>query len=97
MRTEPNILIFSKCKDDKERGYYLRQTIEYGWSRNILTHHIKTDLYGRDRKALKQNNFGQALPSQLSEMANEMMKSEFNMGIPHWEDSLSVCLEKMRS
>ena len=74
-----NILIFSKCKDDKEKEYYLRHTIEYGWSRNVLTHHIKTNLYSRDSKALKQNNFGQTLPAQMSEMANDMMKSEYNL------------------
>ena len=74
-----NILIFSKCKDEKEREYYLKNTIEFGWSRNILTHHIKTDLYGRDNKELKQNICADTLPANIVDIADEMMKSEYNL------------------
>lgn len=74
-----NILIFSKCKDENERAYYLKNTIEFGWSRNVLTHHIKTNLFERDDKALKQNNFHETLPAALSAMADEMIKSEYNL------------------
>ncbi|MDP3466083.1 MAG: PDDEXK nuclease domain-containing protein [Sulfuricurvum sp.] len=74
-----NILIFSKCKDEDERKYYLSNTIQHGWSRNVLTHHIKTDLYSRDQISLKQNNFVSTLPVHLSDLANEMIKSEYNL------------------
>ncbi len=74
-----NILIFSKCKDENEREYYLKNTIEFGWSRKVLTHHIKTDLYRRDNQALKQNNFQETLPTTTSDLAEEMMKSEYNL------------------
>ena len=74
-----NILIFEKCKDEKEREYYVKNTIEFGWSRNILTHHIKTDLYSRDNKELKQNNFTDTLPANIVDIADEMMKSEYNL------------------
>ena len=42
-----NILIFSKCKDEKEQEYYIQNTIEYGLTRNLLTHHIQTDLFAQ--------------------------------------------------
>ena len=74
-----NILIFSKCKDENERVYYLKNTIEFGWSRNVLTHHIKTNLFSRDDKALKQNNFKETLPVAISGMADEIMKSKYNL------------------
>lgn len=74
-----NILIFEKCKDEKEREYYLENTIEFGWSRNVLTYHIKTDLYRRDDQTLKQNNFQETLPTRTSDLAEEMMKSEYNL------------------
>ncbi len=74
-----NILIFSKCKNEKEQEYYIKNTIEFGWSRNILTHHIKTDLFSRDFKDLKQNNFQKTLPTGMSEIASDMMKSEYNL------------------
>ena len=36
-----NILIFSKIKNKKERAYYLKTTVEMGWSRNVLMNQIK--------------------------------------------------------
>ncbi len=74
-----NILIFEKCKDEKERKHYLENTITFGWSRNVLTHHIKTDLYTRDDQALKQNNFQDTLSSTTADLADEMMKSDYNL------------------
>jgi predicted nuclease of restriction endonuclease-like (RecB) superfamily len=74
-----NILIFSKCKNEKEREYYVENTIAFGWNRNVLTHHIKTDLYKRDKKQLKQNNFKETLPATVSDVADDMMKSEYNL------------------
>ncbi len=74
-----NILIFSKCKDPLEREYYIKNTIAFGWSRNVLTHHIKTDLYKRDDNQLKQHNFQNTLPTETSEMATEMIKGEYNL------------------
>jgi len=74
-----NILIFSKCKDKKEQEYYIRNTIEQGWTRDLLTHHIKTNLFERDKKEIKQNNFTQTLQKELSVLAVDMMKSEYNL------------------
>ena len=74
-----NILIFSKCKDEKEQEYYIRNTIEQGWTRDLLTHHIKTNLFERDKKEIKQNNFTQTLEKELSVLAVDMMKSEYNL------------------
>ena len=74
-----NILIFSKCKDIKEREYYIKKTIEFGWNRNILLHHIKTDLYHRDNKNKKTTNFSITLSNELSELATDIIKSEYNL------------------
>ena len=74
-----NILIFSKCKDEQEREYYLKNTIAFGWNRNVLMHHIKTDLFRRDDRKDKSNNFEVALPSHLSELATDIVKSEYNL------------------
>jgi predicted nuclease of restriction endonuclease-like (RecB) superfamily len=44
----------SKIAIEGERGpdAYLRASIEHGWSRNVLTHHISTRLQEREGKAL---------------------------------------------
>ena len=68
-----NILIFEKLKDDIQKEYYINNTIENGWNRNVLMHHIKTNLFERD----KTNNFEVALPTKLSEL--DIIKSEYNL------------------
>lgn len=74
-----NILIFSKCRDTKEQEYYIKNTIEYGWNRNLLLHHIKTNLFKRDKLDIQANNFSATLPSALSEIATDIVKSEYNL------------------
>ena len=72
-------MIFSKCKDINEREYYIKKTIEFGWNRNVLMHHIKTNLYKRDNKKEKITNFNQTLSNELSELATDIIKSEYNL------------------
>ena len=74
-----NILIFEKCKDDEIKEYYLKNSIEFGWNRNVLMHHIKTNLFDRDKKENKTNNFEISLPPYLSELAKDIIKSEYNL------------------
>lgn len=47
-----NVTLLHKCKDEKERFWYARKTIENGWLRNIMVHQIETDLYNRQGKAI---------------------------------------------
>jgi len=74
-----NILVFSKCKTVEEQIYYVDMTVKEGWSRKLLLHHIKSNLYARDSQALKQHNFDETLPASLSSLADEMIKSEYNL------------------
>ena len=74
-----NIIIFEKCKVLKERAYYIKNTIGYGWNRNVLIHHIKTNLFQRDDNKEKQNNFKLTLNHELSELTQDIVKSEYNL------------------
>ncbi|MDD2905822.1 MAG: PDDEXK nuclease domain-containing protein, partial [Sulfurimonas sp.] len=74
-----NILIFEKCKSDDVKEYYIKNTIENGWNRNVLMHHIKTSLFDRDKLETKANNFEVALPTELSELVKDIVKSEYNL------------------
>lgn len=74
-----NILIFSKCKEYDEKEYYIKSTIENDWNRNVLMHHIKTDLFQRDKLDEKSNNFEVSLPNELSQLAQDIVKSEYNL------------------
>jgi len=42
-------------------------------------HHIKTNLFERDKVETKTNNFEIALPAELSELAQDIIKSEYNL------------------
>lgn len=46
-----NVRILDLIKDLTERLWYIQQTIEYGWSRNVLVHQIDSGLYRRQGKA----------------------------------------------
>ena len=42
-----NIRILDMVKIPDEREWYIRQTIENGWSRNVLVHQIESGVYTR--------------------------------------------------
>lgn len=70
-------LLIDKCSDNpNEALFYLQQTIENGWSRDMLLNFIGTDLYERQGKAL--NNFTVTLPSETSDLAKEITKDPYN-------------------
>ena len=56
-----NVILIDRVKNADVRLWYARQTIQFGWSRNILAHQIETDLHGRQGKAL--TNFDKTLPA----------------------------------
>jgi predicted nuclease of restriction endonuclease-like (RecB) superfamily len=71
-----NCTLLDKVKAPTERLWYIQQTIEYGWSRNVLVHHIETKLYQRQGQAT--TNFEQTLPKPQSELAQQLLKDPYN-------------------
>lgn len=66
-----------KVKGDVAKAmFYIRQTIENGWSRSMLMNFINTDLYERQGKAL--TNFKNTLPKINSDLAQEITKDPYN-------------------
>lgn len=47
-----NIQIFTKCHSVAEASFYIEQTLEQGWSRDVLALQLKSGLYGRAGKAV---------------------------------------------
>lgn len=72
-----NCAILDKLKDPEQRVWYIQKTVEHGWSRNVLMHQIDTDLYSRQGGAL--TNFQAVLPAPQSELAQSLLKSEYNL------------------
>jgi predicted nuclease of restriction endonuclease-like (RecB) superfamily len=71
-----NVRILDYVKVPAERFWYIQQTIEYGWSRNVLVHHIGTKLYQRQGQAT--TNFEQTLPKPQSDLAQQLLKDPYN-------------------
>lgn len=71
-----NIILIEKIKEDKERLWYARQTIENGWSRSTLSDWLKADLFNRKGKAV--TNFKEKMPPIQSVLAEETLKDPYN-------------------
>jgi predicted nuclease of restriction endonuclease-like (RecB) superfamily len=83
--TEQNILckipwwhhqvILTKCKNEPQATFYIQQTIQNNWSRNVLEIQINSGLVNRLGKA--QNNFELTLPKLQSDLAKETLKDPY--------------------
>src|ERR1700722_9002588 len=71
-----NQTLLDKISDPDQRIWYIKKTIENGWSRNVLALQIDNHLYGREGKAI--TNFKNTLPSTTSDLAQSLFKSEYN-------------------
>src|SRR5271170_3318609 len=71
-----NLRILESVKSLPEREWYIRQTIQNGWSRNVLVHQIESGLYRRQGKA--QTNFTRTLPVPQSDLAQQVLKDPYN-------------------
>lgn len=70
-------LLIDKCSNDISKAmFYVRQTIENGWSRSMLLNFINTDMYERQGKA--QTNFKNTLSEMTGELAQELTKDPYN-------------------
>jgi predicted nuclease of restriction endonuclease-like (RecB) superfamily len=70
-----NILLITKLKDPTTRLWYARQTITHGWSRNILSLQIESQLHLRQGQAV--NNFAATLPPAQSDLAAQILKDPY--------------------
>jgi len=71
-----NIILIEKVKNKMIRTWYIKKCIEEGWSKNILIYQIETNLYRRQIKNTKHNNFNLTL-KQNSDLASNMMKDPY--------------------
>lgn len=68
-----HMLIIDKCRNDRQKAlFYVKRTIQNGWSRNVLLNWLSTDLYEREGNA--QTNFALTMPSDECELAQQLVK-----------------------
>ena len=69
-------VLLDKVKDPSAREWYVRATVQYGWSRDILVHQVESGLHVRQGRAV--TNFDRALPSPQSDLAQQITKDPYN-------------------
>lgn len=74
-----HLLLLNKVTDPAAHLYYLRATAAFGWSRNVLHAQIRGGAFERARREKKTHNFALALPAQLAEQADEMMRARYSL------------------
>ena len=71
-----HIRIIDKCKKDASKAlFYVHQTFQNGWSRDVLLNFLDTDLYERSGKAI--TNFSTTLPAIDSDLAQQLTKDPY--------------------
>ncbi len=70
-----NLNIFSKCKDNLEREFYIRMTRKFGWTKRVLIHRIENKDY--ERTLLSQTNFDQTVSEEHRDQAKLALKDEY--------------------
>lgn len=70
--------LLSAVKDFDQRLWYATQVVANGWSRNVLMHQIKSDLYRRQVTSNKTHNFDLTLAHPESDLAADLLKDEYN-------------------
>ncbi|MGE0824883.1 MAG: YhcG family protein [Candidatus Binatia bacterium] len=70
-----NCVLLDRVTDPNQREWYIRRTIEHGWSRNILALQIQGRAHERFGKAT--SNFTTTLPSVDSDMATQVFKDPY--------------------
>ncbi len=80
-----NLALIHKIKHNPERLWYIRKTIEHGWSRNVLIHQIESTAYHRSGKAI--TNFRKTLPPMQSDLAHQIIKDPYKFDFLTIEDT----------
>jgi predicted nuclease of restriction endonuclease-like (RecB) superfamily len=71
-----NCVIVEKVKDRLTREWYIKKTIENGWSRSVLEMQIESRVHVRLGAA--QTNFERTLPALQSDLARDVIKDPYN-------------------
>ena len=71
-----HISLLSKVKDEAQRAYYITETAQNGWSRDVMLLQIDNGYIHAKGHAI--NNFEQTLPPLQSDLAKYIFKDPYN-------------------
>jgi len=70
------------------RYWYMKQSVEFGWSSTILDLQIESGLFQRQIKNQKINNFTATLPKPQSDLANYLLKDPYIFDLAGGKDEI---------
>lgn len=70
-----NIILIQKIKDKNIRFWYMEQTLQNGWSKDILSLMIKSEVHNRTGSLV--SNFSQILPPIESDLVQQSFKDPY--------------------
>ena len=70
-----NIILIQKIKDKNIRFWYMEQTLQNGWSKDILSLMIKSEVHNRTGNLI--SNFSQILPPLESDLVQQSFKDPY--------------------
>lgn len=70
------MVLLDAVNSNEKRDWYAHQTIENGWSRNVLVHQIESRLFERQGGAF--TNFQRTLPEEQSDLAQQLIKDPYS-------------------
>ena len=83
-----NVVLLNGKFTMAHRQFYIQKSAKFGWTRAILNYHIDAQLYERSKLETPTNNFKETLPADLLDMANEAIKSSYNLEFLGIEDEV---------
>ena len=82
-----HIVILTKCKDTRQRQFYILATKRYGWTKDILINKIEAKAY--ENYLLGQSNFETTLPDKMKNQAMLALKDEYTLSLAGFPDEHS--------
>ncbi|MBL0708470.1 MAG: DUF1016 family protein [Sulfurimonas sp.] len=82
-----NVVIFQKCKDNLEREFYIKTTIKFGMTKDVLINHIENQSY--EKYLLNQTNFDKTIIEKYKHQAKLAVKDEYNFDFLELGDDYS--------
>ena len=70
-----NVVILERCHDNLEKEFYIRMTRKFGWTKNVLIHHIENKSY--EKTLLNQTNFSKTVSPEIRQQAKLAVKDEY--------------------
>ena len=74
-----HIVILTKCKETRQRQFYILTTKKYGWTKDVLINKIEAKTY--ENYLLGQSNFDITLPDSIKNQSILALKDEYTFDL----------------